>query len=197
MALSANKTKLVCTIGPASATAERLEQMLQAGMNVARLNFSHGDFAWHGATIKALRQASQVTGKRLTIMADLPGPKIRIGQLEIEPIELEPGNVFTLTTTECLGNEQRVFVNFSRLPLVVNPGDRIFLNDGNIQLQVVKVLENDVDCHVLVGGELRSHKGVNFPGIDLGVSAFTEHDRECLKFALENQTSVNGDLSRK
>lgn len=192
MALPVNKTKIVCTIGPASATSERLEQMLQAGMNVARLNFSHGDFAWHGETIAALRLASQNTGKQLTIMADLPGPKIRIGQLEKEPIELKPGNTFTLTTTEFLGNEQRVFMNFSRLPAVVKPGDRIFLNDGNIQLQVIKVAENDVDCQVLVGGELRSHKGVNFPGIDLGVSAFTERDHVCLKFALENGVDAIG-----
>ena len=186
MALPPNKTKLVCTIGPASAAPEILRQMLQAGMNVARLNFSHGDFAWHQTTIANLRLAARMVGKCVTIMADLPGPKIRIGQLAHEPIELKHGDAFTLTTDEILGNPQRVFVSFPSLPAVVKPGDCLFLNDGNIQLAVVKVAGNDVACRVLVGGELRSRKGLNLPGIDLGVSAFTEHDHDCLKFALEN-----------
>ena len=186
MALATNKTKFICTIGPASASPELMRQMLQAGMDIARLNFSHGDFAWHRTAIEALRLAARATGKRLTIMADLPGPKIRIGQLDKEPVGLKSGVAFTLTTIEVHGNAQRVFVNFPRLPAVVKPGDRLFLNDGNIQLEVVKAAGSDVDCRVLVGGTLRSRKGVNLPGIDLGVSAFTGHDQDCLKFALEN-----------
>ncbi len=186
MALPANKTKLVCTIGPASETSERLAQLLQAGMNVARLNFSHGTFAWHKKMIDALRLAAHTSGKRLTIMADLPGPKIRIGEFVNEPVELERGDIFTLTTTDCPGTAQRVFVDFSNLPAVVKPGNRIFLNDGNIQLEVIKTADHDVDCRILVGGELRSRKGVNFAGVDLGISAFTPHDHECLKFALGN-----------
>ena len=186
MALPANKTKLVCTIGPASEAPDVLRQLLQAGMNVARLNFSHGTFAWHQKTINALRLAASTAGKRLAIMADLPGPKIRIGQFAEEPVELEMGNIFTLTTTECPGTAQRVFVDFPRLPAVVKLGDRIFLNDGIVQLEVIKATDSDVECRILVGGELRSRKGVNLAGIDLGISAFTEHDHACLKFALEN-----------
>jgi pyruvate kinase len=186
MALAPNKTKLVCTIGPASGSPELMRKMLQAGMNIARLNFSHGEFAWHKAAIVNLRLAARAAGKRVTIMADLPGPKIRIGRLAQEPVELKRGDAFTLTTNEIVGDAQRAFVSFPRLPAVVTPGDRIFLNDGNIELEVVKVAGKDVACRLLVGGELRSRKGLNLPGIDLGVSAFTAHDQACLKFALEN-----------
>jgi pyruvate kinase len=184
--LAPNKTKLVCTIGPASDSPEIMLQMLHAGMNIARLNFSHGDFKWHKTAIGNLRRAARTAGKRLTILADLPGPKMRIGQLAEEPIELQPGDAFTLTTKDIVGNRRRVFVTFPRLPAVVKANDVLFLNDGIIQLKVVRVEDQDVQCSVLIGGELRSRKGLNLPAIDLGVSAFTDHDRVCLKFALEN-----------
>ncbi len=186
MALAPNKTKLVCTIGPASESPEILTEMLRAGMNIARLNFSHGDFSWHKTAIDNLRGAARATGRPVTIMADLPGPKMRIGLLAEEPIRLTPGDAFTLTAHEITGDRQRAFVNFPRLPAVVKPGNVLFLNDGIIHLEVTAVEGADVRCRVLVGGELRSHKGLNLPGIDLGVSAFTEHDRDCLRFALEN-----------
>jgi len=186
MTLPASKTKIVCTIGPASESPEVLEQMIQAGMNVARLNFSHGDFPGHKKRIDNLRAAARVAGRRVAIMADLPGPKMRIGQLAQEPIELRPGESFTLTTEEIVGDSRRVSVSFARLPQAVKPGDTLFLNDGFIQLEAVKVEGNDVQCQVLVGGELRSRKGLNLPGIELGLSAFTDRDHECLKFAMEN-----------
>ncbi|MDA3878585.1 MAG: pyruvate kinase [Halothiobacillus sp.] len=186
MALAAHKTKLVCTIGPASDSPEILLQMMYAGMNIARLNFSHGDFSWHKTTINNLRQAARSADKHLTIMADLPGPKIRIGELANESITLQQDDTFTLTTSEIIGDQKRVFVGFPRLPSVVKPGDGLFLNDGNIHLEVVQSVGGDVECRVLIGGELRSHKGLNFPDINLGISAFTDHDRECLAFALEN-----------
>ena len=186
MLLPANKTKLVCTIGPSSGTPDVLIELLHAGMNIARLNFSHGEFPWHKKVIDNLRQAALAAGMPLTIMADLPGPKMRIGQLAEEPLQLEPGDSFTLTVSETIGNRQRVFVNFPRLPAVVKAGDILFLADGIIHLEVVAVEGNDVQCRVRIGGELRSHKGLNLPGIDLGVSAFTGHDRDCLEFALEN-----------
>jgi pyruvate kinase len=162
-----------------------MEKMIRAGMNVARLNFSHGDFASHKRVIEKLRAAAQVTGRRLAILADLPGPKIRVGQLGTEPVELKPGDTFTLTTKEIIGDSRRVSVSFSRLPQVVKTGDTLYLNDGMIQLQVRSVEGSDVICQVMVGGELRSRKGVNLPGIDLGRSAFTDRDRECLRFALD------------
>jgi pyruvate kinase len=163
-----------------------MEKMLLAGMNVARLNFSHGDFSGHERVIRNLRAAARATGKRLAIMADLPGPKMRIGQLEKEPVELRPGDRFTLTSEETVGNAGRVSVSFTKLPRVVQPGATLYLNDGLIQLETEKVEGNDVVCRVVVGGELRSRKGLNLPGIDLGISAFTDHDRACMKFALEN-----------
>lgn len=185
MKLNANKTKLVCTIGPACETQEMLEQMLQAGMNVARLNFSHGEFAWHKDVIQRLRAASRASGKPVAIMADLSGPKMRVGKIANEPVMLKRSNAFTLTADDIIGDVQRVSMSFARLPAVVKPDDRLFLNDGNIQLKVLKVSVSDVECCVEVGGELRSRKGLNLPGIDLGISAFTPRDKECLKFALE------------
>ncbi len=186
MALPPNKTKLVCTIGPASASPAILHEMLCAGMDVARLNFSHGDFPWHRQVITDLRQAAREAGRRVAIMADLPGPKIRIGQLAGEAITLKKDAMFTLTTDDSPGNREGCFVNFPRFPAVVKLGDRISLNDGIIQLEVAEVAGNNVACRVRVGGELRSRKGLNLPGIDLGICAFTDRDRECLKFALEN-----------
>jgi len=184
--LPLHKTKIVCTIGPASESREVMERMLLAGMNVARLNFSHGDFAGHARVIETLRAAARSTGRRLAILADLPGPKIRIGRLEKEPLELRSGNAFTLTTDDIVGNAGRVSVSFPLLPRAVGPGATLFLNDGLIQLQVEGVEGEEVRCRVVVGGEIRSRKGLNLPGIDLGIGAFTDHDRDCLRFALEN-----------
>jgi pyruvate kinase len=162
-----------------------MEQMLLAGMNVARLNFSHGDFESHKRVIDTLRSASRATGRRVAIMADLSGPKMRIGKLKEEPVELKAGEVFTLTTKEIIGDVTRASVSFSRLPKAVKPGDALYLNDGFIQLEVTKVDGDEVRCKVVVGGELRSRKGLNLPDIDLGITAFTERDRECLRFAME------------
>ena len=185
MSLPPNKTKIVCTIGPASESREIMEQMLHAGMNIARLNFSHGDFSGHRKNIESLRAASNTTGQRLAIMADLSGPKMRIGHFAEEPFELKSDERFVLTTNEVTGDRQRVSVTFSRLPQVVKPGERLYLNDGFIQLEVISIQGADVNCRVLVGGELRSRKGLNLPGIDLGIRAFTDYDHECLKFAQE------------
>jgi len=187
MAFPKHKTKIVATIGPASESPEIMEQMIRAGMNVARLNFSHGDFAAHKRIIQNIRSAADAAGRRVAIMADLPGPKMRIGTLRVEKVELKAGDRFTLTVEEIVGDQHRVSVTF---PLVVRAGDTLFLNDGYIQLQVAEVQGTEVVCRVKVGGELRSRKGLNLPGIDLGISAFTERDRECLKFALESRVDA-------
>jgi pyruvate kinase len=181
-----HKTKTVATIGPASQAPEIIVQMINAGMNIARLNFSHGEFAGHRQVIENIRTASAQVGRRVAIMADLPGPKMRIGNFGVEKIELKRGDPFTLTTDEVTGDQQHVSVTFSRLPQAVKPGNVLSLNDGFIQLEVVAVRGNDVVCVVGVGGELRSRKGLNLPNIDLGIRAFTEHDRNCLRFALEH-----------
>jgi pyruvate kinase len=184
--LPANKTKIVATIGPASGAPEVMEAMLRAGMNVARLNFSHGDFDSHGRMIADLRAAARAAGRRLAILADLPGPKMRIGSVAGDRIELRSGEPFTLTTDDVAGGQQRVSVSFDRLPRTVRRGDTLFLDDGSIQLEVAGVRGADVACVVRVGGELRSRKGLNLPGLDLGIGAFTDRDRECLGFALEH-----------
>ena len=186
MAFPANKTKIVCTIGPASDSQDILERLIRAGMNVARLNFSHGDFAEHQTVIRLIRVASRTTGQRVAIMADLPGPKIRLGQFAEEPVQLRVGDTFTLTTEEIEGTVDRVSVTFAELPQAVRPGNRLFLNDGLIQLKVLESAGREVHCEVLIGGQLSSRKGLNLPGIDLGISAFTDHDRHCLAFALKN-----------
>jgi pyruvate kinase len=186
MALPDHKTKIVATIGPASESPEMLERLIHAGLNIARLNFSHGNFASHAERIARIRAAERATGRRVAIMADLPGPKMRVGKIEPEPIQLLPGESFTLTSDDVVGNQHRVSMSFARLPKVVKPGDRLFLNDGLVQLVVEHVAGNEVQCKVGVGGELRSRKGLNLPGIDLGISAFTDHDRACLEFALKN-----------
>jgi pyruvate kinase len=184
--LPLNKTRIVATIGPASSSPAVLEQMIRAGMNVARLNFSHGEFDTHRQNIESIRDAARTVGKPMAIMADLSGPKMRIGNLSEEKIRLKEGERFTLTAEDIVGDRNRVSVSFARLPQVVRPGNILSLNDGYIQIEVAEVTGNDVACVVKVGGELRSRKGLNLPGLDLGISAFTERDRECLKFALEN-----------
>ena len=186
MTLPAHKTKIVCTIGPASESSEVIERLLLAGMNVARVNFSHGAFESHKRVIETLRIASRKTRRRIAIMADLPGPKMRIGQLAQDPVHLESGDPFTLTTEQILGDRTRASMSFESLPKTVRPGEMLYLNDGLIQLEVVGVSVNDVACRTVVGGELRSRKGLNIPGVNLGITAFTERDRECLKFAIEN-----------
>jgi pyruvate kinase len=186
MTLRSHKTRIVATIGPASESPAVLEEMIRAGMSVARLNFSHGEFASHEAVIENIRAASAAVGRPVAIMADLSGPKMRIGKIAVEPVKLKAGEPISLTTDEVVGDEHRVSVSFGRLPEVVKPGNTLSLNDGYIQLEVKAVKGKDVACVVKVGGELRSRKGLNLPGIDLGISAFTDRDHECLKFALEH-----------
>jgi pyruvate kinase len=143
MAIPNNKTRIVATIGPASETPEMLERLIRAGLNVARLNFSHSDLASHAEHIKRIRSAEKTVGRRVAIMADLPGPKMRIGKIEPDPIYLHAGENFTLTTKEVVGTQQRVSMSFERLPRVVKPGDRLFLNDGLVELTVEHVSDSD------------------------------------------------------
>lgn len=181
-----HKTKIVGTLGPASDSQAMIERLLRAGLSIVRLNFSHGDFSRHAEAIARVRAAERATGRRVAILADLPGPKMRLGKIEPEPIQLQAGDRFTLTTEEIIGNAHRVSMSFERLPAVVKPGDRLFLNDGLVQLTVDQVSATDVFCTVAVGGELRTRKGLNLPGIELGIGAFTPHDRACLEFAIRH-----------
>lgn len=190
--LPKHKTKLVCTIGPASDSPEMIEKMIDVGMSVARLNFSHGDFSSHGEVIQKIRAASKKTGKRVAILADLPGPKMRIGDLAEEFVILERDAGFILTAEDIIGTVERASITMKELPGVVKKGNTLFLNDGLIELLVEKVKHEDIHCTVIVGGKLRPRKGLNIPGIDLGTSAFTARDRECMQFALENGVDAVG-----
>lgn len=180
------RTKIVATVGPACDDPDVLRRMIEAGMDVARLNFSHGTFEDHGRRIGLVREAARSAGRHVAIMADLSGPKMRIGRLEPEAITLQAGAAFALTVGESVGGQDGASVTFEPLPRVVHSGDLIFLNDGLVQMRVETVVGNSVRCRVEVGGELRSRKGVNLPGLDLGIAAFTDADRAALEFALAN-----------
>ncbi len=184
MTLPECRTKVVATVGPACDDPAVMRRMIEAGMDVARLNFSHGSLDDHARRIALIRSAAEGAGRRVAVMADLPGPKMRIGRLEPEAVTLGPGDPFTLTTRDATGGPTLASVTFERLPQVVRPGDLLYLNDGLVHLKAQAVDGTDVRCVVEVGGELRSRKGLNLPGLDLGISAFTDRDRELLAFAL-------------
>lgn len=188
--LRTHKTKIICTIGPSCEDQGLMKEMILAGMDVARLNFSHGDLPWHREMLRRLREASLSSGRHLTIIGDLPGPKIRVGRLLQEPTYLKAGEKFVLTTEEIVGNEKRCTVRLPFAPSRLRPEDRIYLNDGIICLEVEEVEGSEIRCTVITGGELRSHKGVNIPDADLGVSAFTDTDSMWLSFCLENDIDV-------
>ncbi|MEA3302931.1 MAG: pyruvate kinase [Pseudomonadota bacterium] len=184
-----HKTKIICTIGPASDSKGMLDKLMQSGMNIARLNFSHGDFDYHHNLIVRIREVAASSGRHIAIMGDLSGPKMRIGELD-EPFTLQKGEYITLTTDQIRGTRERFSVSFKGLPAAVRQGDRLFLNDGFIQLEVLQSNGSDVECEVIVGGLLSSRKGLNLPGIDLGVDAFTENDQRWLAFAADNSVDA-------
>jgi len=180
------KTKIVATIGPATESEEMLTRLLRAGMNVMRLNFSHGDFNEHANRVKNLRSAMKKTGMPAGILQDLGGPKIRIGMFKTDAVVLKEGAQFTLTIEEgVIGDENRVFVNYPLLPKEVKPGHIIYLHDGRKKLEVISVKGNDVLTKVIVGGEIKGKRGVNLPDSDLSISSITEKDRKDIEFGLQ------------
>lgn len=181
------KTKIVATIGPATESKKKLEELLNAGMNVMRLNFSYGDFAEHAKRVINLRLAIKNTGIRAGILQDLGGPKIRIGDFKTESVNLIPGKVFTLTTDDIIeGNEERVSVNYKHLPQEVGVGHVIYLHDGKIKLEVLKIQGNDAVCKVIIGGNIKGRRGVNLPDSDLSIKSLTEKDLKDLEFGLKH-----------
>jgi len=186
MLINAKKTKIVATIGPVSENEETLLKMAKAGLNVARLNFSHGDHAEHLAKIKLVRKVSKVLDKPMAILADLSGPKIRIGEFKDGKIFLKKGAKFTLTVDDIMGDESIVSINCKDLPKKIKKGDFVMLEDGSKKLEVDKVSGSKIICTVIIGGELKSKKGVNLPGVSVGISALTAKDKKDLEFALKN-----------
>ncbi|MGE5461972.1 MAG: pyruvate kinase [Syntrophothermus sp.] len=181
------KAKIVATIGPASRSPEVLEKLIQAGMNVARINFSHGTHEQHEQTIASIRQVSERLGVSVGILQDLQGPKIRVGELS-EPIQLADGDTVVLfaTGTPCpVDGQIKIPVDFRQIFDSVRPADRLLLDDGRLKLEVVSVVDrNTLTARVVTGGTLTSHKGINLPGIRLRIAGFTEKDEADLAFGL-------------
>src|SRR5712692_441498 len=179
------RSKIICTLGPASDSGEMIDRLLEAGMDVARLNFSHGTQEEHARTITRLRHASGQHKKPIAILADLQGPKIRTGALAGgQPVELIPGQRFTITTAKIAGTARQVGTTYKNLPREVRRKDRILLSDGLIELRVLAVRGRNVICEVANGGELGEHQGINLPGVRLRAAALTPKDRKDLGFAL-------------
>ncbi|MFC4812937.1 pyruvate kinase [Paenibacillus sp. GCM10023250] len=179
------KTKIVCTIGPSSESLENTKKLINAGMNVARLNFSHGDFEEHGNRIKNIRQASRELGKNVAILLDTKGPEIRLGKLKEEPIELNQGETITLTTEEILGDRDRIPVTYSNLPADVHIGSTILIDDGLIGLTVEEVQGTEIKCRIVNSGPIKSKKGVNVPGVHISLPGITEKDAGDIVFGIE------------
>ena len=163
------KTKIVCTIGPASRSEKVMTDMLKAGMNVARLNFSHGDHASHKEVIETFRRVRERLGVPAAIMLDTKGPEVRIGTFRGGKITLTAGDTFTLTTEAVDGDASRVSVTYADLPSQLKRGDRVLIDDGRLELTVKELTDTDVVCTVITGGDVSNRKGVNIPGVHLDI----------------------------
>ncbi|HEX7055721.1 MAG TPA: pyruvate kinase [Bacilli bacterium] len=179
------RTKIVCTIGPSSEQLDMLKKLIEAGMNVARLNFSHGDFAEHGNRIRNIKQACRELNKSVAILLDTKGPEIRIGKLREEPIDLVQGEHLTLTTEEILGDARRISVTYRNLPNDVAVGSTILIDDGLIGLQVVSIQNTEIVCRIVNGGQIKSKKGVNVPGVKISLPGITDKDKNDILFGIE------------
>ncbi|MBN1552247.1 pyruvate kinase [bacterium] len=178
------KTKIICTIGPVSNSEEVLEKLILNGMNIARLNFSHGSMEQHGRTIDTIRRIARNLDKPVGILQDLPGPKIRIGAVREKNILLRSGSGFILTRRSVPGDSTSVSVQFDSLPDILQPGDIVLLNDGTVELKVLSIDGDDIKCRVVVSGFISSHKGINLPTRSLNVPSMTAKDRESLRFGI-------------
>lgn len=178
------RAKIVCTLGPAVSSPERIRELVDAGMDVARLNLSHGEYADHEKIYQEIRKASDETGHAVGILVDLQGPKIRTTRFKDGPVELVNGAEFTITTREVDGSVSEVGTTYKGLPGDVSPGDALLIDDGKVALQAVEVTDTDVRCVVTVGGTVSNNKGINLPGVAVSVPALSEKDKEDLRWAL-------------
>ena len=184
LTLQHKHTKIVATIGPASSDAETLRAMIRAGMNVARINFSHGDHVTHGEVIDTVRRLADEEDTVVAILCDIQGPKIRIGELAHEPMMLNPGDSITLTLDEVVGNNGLVSLPHPEFLKDITVGTNLLLDDGNLQFKVMDTTAKDLVCDVVIGGPLKSRKGVSAPNARLTLSAITDKDRKDVEFAL-------------
>lgn len=185
----AKKTKIVCTIGPATTSVEKLSELLESGMNVMRMNFSHGDFAEHQEKVDNLKKAIKKTGIAASMFQDLGGPKIRLGEFGTESgrVTIKNGQKFILTTEKCVGDENRVHINYPKLIDEVKVGHHIMLDDGKKKLLVTEIKGKDIVTKVIAGGELKGRRGANFPDTDLSISSLTDKDKADIAFGLKNK----------
>lgn len=177
------RAKIVCTLGPASRSEAVVTRLIESGMDVARINFSHGTHAEHAESIRTVRRASKALGRPVAVLQDMQGPKIRIGSLAA-PVDLEAGDRLVVTTQAVEGDRERISTTYERLPEDVNPGDRLLLDDGQIEFRVVGVEGPDVSCEVVVGGKLKANKGINLPGVAVSAPSITPKDLEDLAFGV-------------
>jgi pyruvate kinase len=187
------KTKIVATLGPASMNKEVLREMIQSGLNVCRLNFSHGAYDDHATAVQTIRELNEELGSNVAILADLQGPKIRTNEMENNGVLLEVGKEIKIIVEKVVGNAERFSINYTLLPKDVSPGERILLDDGKI---VLEVIESDghstINCRIVQGGILSSKKGVNFPNTNISMPSLTEKDRLDLEFALQQNVDWIG-----
>ena len=178
------KTKIICTLGPASINENTIKEMLRAGMNVARVNFSHGDRKTHGETIDLFRSVRDSLGKPAAVMLDTKGPEIRTRNFEDGKATLKSGEKFTLTTDEILGNSQKTSITYKGLPAELKKGDEVLIDDGKLRLKVLETTETDIVCEVIIGGEVSNHKGINVPNVALSMEYLSPVDKEVLLFGI-------------
>ncbi len=179
------RTKIVCTVGPSTASIPKLREIIQAGVDVFRLNYSHGSPEKNKGTAKSIRAIAAELGRPVAILQDLPGPKIRLGTIRGGGVTLHTGEGFTLTSKPVEGDQKRASVNYPKLAAEVRPGQTILLADGSVELKIESVAGQNIHCRVLTGGMLSNHKGVNVPRGALTVGAFTEQDKKLLLAGLD------------
>lgn len=179
------KTKIVCTIGPSSQSKEMFTELVKSGLNVARLNFSHGDYEEHGLRIKTIKEVRMELNKPVAILLDTKGPEIRTGKFGVDVVELVEGQQFILTSEDFLGNQDKCQISYTGLPEDVVPGDKILIDDGLIGLEVISTNGIEIICKVLNGGPVKNNKGVNVPGVKIQLPALTPKDINDIKFGIE------------
>ena len=178
------RAKIVCTMGPAVESPENVTRLVAAGMNVARLNLSHGSYEEHQVRLDRVREAANKAGKAIAILVDLQGPKIRLGRFENGPHELARGDIFTITTDEISGTKERASTTYKGLPGDCKAGDRILIDDGKVAVEVIEVKGSDVVTKCVEPGAISNNKGLNLPGVAVSVPALSEKDREDLRWGL-------------
>ena len=184
------KTRIICTLGPSTDSLDVLQAMLRSGMNVARLNFSHGSYEEHAQRIALLRKAEKETGIDAALMLDTAGPEIRTGSVAGGQVTLRDGDLFSLTTAAAEGDHTQVSISYSELPALVSPGQPILIDDGLIRLEALSIAAGEIRCKVIFGGILTNRRGVNVPGVDLPFPVLTEKDKEDLRFGVEQGVDI-------